>query len=615
VAFFQIAEILEADQAISLIKKAIAKTFKSKGEDIVKMNWDCVDRSLEALTEVPIPAGISTSFVAPELIPASAGAFAKQVIEPVMLLQGDSLPVSKMSFDGTVPSGTTCLEKRGIATQVPRWLSENCIQCNQCSFSCPHGVVRTKQIAPADLENAPDGFDTVASKTKNDRDLKFRLQVYIEDCTGCGVCIQTCPTKDKALEFSPIDSERAKGEGEKALFFDALPDNVLDGTKIDTIKGSQFRKPLFEFSGACAGCGETPYVKLVTQLYGERMVIANATGCSSIYGGTFPTIPYCKSKAGRGPTWANSLFEDNAEYGFGMRLAIDNNRALLKLNVDKVLTAGTTTELRDALTAAMQAWTDKSDAAFAFQDKVKAALPAAIAAATDATRTALRKIQELQDYFVDKSCWIIGGDGWAYDIGYGGLDHVLASGRNVNVLVLDTEVYSNTGGQASKSTPLASTAKFATAGKRVGKKNLGLMCMSYGYVYVASIAMGANRNQTIKAFAEAEAYDGPSLIMAYSPCIAHGINMMESQEEQKLAVDCGYFPLYRYNPMLAEEGKNPFVWETKEPTGNFQEFLKRERRYTALLNTAPAEAAELFKRAEADARRRHDFFKKLGEIM
>ncbi len=613
-AFFKISGVLEQDAAIELIKNAIKKTFLTKGEDIVKMNWQCVDNTAAALTEVPVPASmadVTTSFEAPALIPSDAPTFAREVIEPVMLLKGDDLPVSKMSFDGVIPTGTTCLEKRGIAPRVPRWVPANCIQCNQCVMACPHAVVRAKQIAPADIEGAPEGFETLKSRTKNDRDLQYRLQVYPEDCTGCGVCIQTCPAKTKALEFSTLEVERADGQVERVDFFDKLPDNVLDGAAITTVKGSQFRKPLFEFNGACAGCGETPYVKLATQLFGERMMIANATGCSSIYGGTFPTVPYCKSEHGAGPTWANSLFEDNAEYGFGMRLAVDSNRGNLKAAAEKLLQLGTTPALAVAVQEALELWDSVGDDALAAQRAVKAAIPAALDAATANNGEVLAKLAELQDYFVDKSVWIVGGDGWAYDIGYGGLDHVLASGRNVNVLVMDTEVYSNTGGQASKATPIGAVAKFANAGKRLGKKNMGLMCMSYGYIYVASIAMGANRNQTLKAFHEAEAYDGPSIILAYAPCIAHGINMMESQLEQKLAVECGYFPLYRFNPTAEKR----FTWETKEPKGSFQDFIKRERRYTALYKTAPDMAEKLFQMAEEDAKKRMELFKSVGEVL
>ena len=613
-AFFKISGILEEDKAIELIKGAIKKTFLRKGEDIVKMNWECVDQTAAALTTVPVPAGmdeVTSSYVPPKLIPEDASQFAKDVIEPLMHLEGNSLPVSKMSFDGVIPTGTTRLEKRGIAPRVPHWIAENCIQCNQCAMACPHAVIRPKQIAPADLEGAPEGFETLKSRTKNDKDLQYRIQVYVEDCTGCGVCVETCPAKTKALEFAVLEDERDAGETQRAEFFDALPDNVLDGIDANSVKGAQFRKPLFEFSGACAGCGETPYVKLVTQLFGERMMIANATGCSSIYGGTFPTIPYCTNEYGEGPTWGNSLFEDNAEYAFGMRLAVDCNRENLKTAAEQVLGLGTTAELTANLQASLGMWDSVDGEAMAAGRACKAAIPAALETATDANQEALAKLAELQDYFVDKSVWAFGGDGWAYDIGFGGLDHVLATGRNVNILVLDTEVYSNTGGQASKATPIGAVAKFANAGKRRGKKSMGLMLMSYGYVYVASIAMGGNRNQTMKALLEAEAYDGPSIVMAYSPCIAHGINMTESQVEEKLAVDAGYFPLYRYNPAA----EKPFTWESKEPKFSFQEFLKRERRYTALYKTAPDEAESLFQQAEDDARRRFEIFRKMGDIM
>ncbi len=624
-AFFKISGVLPEDEAIQLIKDSIKKRFSAKGEDIVKQNWECVDAASAALEEVPVPASmdeVQESYVPKSLIPEDADDFAKDVILPIMHLQGNDIPVSKFSCDGTVPVGTTALEKRGIAPRVPRWKPDNCIQCNICSMACPHGVVRAKQIAPADLQNAPEGFQTVKSTTKNERDLQYRIQVYCEDCTGCGVCIQVCPGRkgNKALEFSPIETERRDGQPELAQFFDQLPDNIQEGVSETTVKGVQFRKPLFEFSGACAGCGETSYVKLVTQLYGERMIIANATGCSSIYGGTFPTVPYCKSKEGRGPTWANSLFEDNAEYGFGMRLAIDNNRCQLKNLAEKLREeADLPQDLKQALNTSLELWAETGDEALAAQGRVRDTLEKTLNNGASAnikpeTLTQLKQLRDLQDYFVDKSVWIFGGDGWAYDIGYGGLDHVIAANRNVNLLVLDTEVYSNTGGQASKATPLAAVAQFAAAGKRTGKKNMGMMAISYGYVYVASISMGANRNQTMKAFLEAEQYPGPSLIMAYSPCIAHGIDMSQSQEEEKLAVTSGYWPLYRYNP-AAPEGEKRFTWDAKEPTFDFQEFLSRQRRYTSLRATAPKEYDELLKQAEDDAARRREFMEKFGEIV
>ena len=612
-AFFKLSGVLDQEKAIELIKNAIKKSFAKKGEDIIKMNCACVDKACAALEQVKVPEQITKSFVPETLINEAPGCFAKDVMEPVLLLKGDEVPVSKMSFDGILPTGTSALEKRGIAPRVPHWIKENCIQCNQCVMACPHAVIRAKQMDPKDLTAKPEGFCTLKSTTKNERNLEYKIQVYIEDCTGCGVCVETCPAKTKALEFKTIELEREAGEHENAAFFDALPDNVLDGAAEATLKGLQFKKPLFEFSGACGGCGETPYVKLVTQICGEHMVVANATGCSSIYGGTFPAVPYCKSKEGRGPAWGNSLFEDNAEYGLGMRLAVDQNRKMLSDLAARAAALGVDPDLAAAMTHALETGRTASDAAVITQNAVKMLLPGALKAASGELKEVLAKITELQDYFADKSIWIFGGDGWAYDIGYGGLDHVVASGKNVNILVLDTEVYSNTGGQMSKSTPIGAVAQFAAAGKRTGKKNLGFMCMSYGYVYVASISMGANRMQTQKALMEAAAYDGPSIVIAYAPCIAHGIDMMKTQLEQKRAVECGYWPLYRYNP-AAEEGKR-FVWETKPPTGNFQEFIRSERRYSSLLKAAPKEAEDIFRQAEDDAKRRMAFMENLGKIM
>lgn len=612
-AFFKISGVLPEAEAMQLIKDAIKKTFITKGENVVKMNWDAVDQAAAALEEVPIPAQITKSAPTLQLIPDDADRFTQCVIDPIMHFKGDSIPVSEMSYDGFIPSGTTRLEKRGVAPHIPHWIPDNCIQCNQCSLVCPHAAIRAKQIHPQDLENAPESFVTLKSNTKNEKDLRFRIQVYIEDCVGCGSCVNTCPAKVKALEMGSLEEAREAGETEKAVFFDNLPDNVLDGVKRQTVKGSQFLVPYFEFSGACGGCGETPYVKLATQLFGDRMIIANATGCSSIYGGTFPTIPYCKNKEGQGPTWANSLFEDNGEYGFGMRLAVDANRKQLMDNIQWLLKAGTTPELTQALKRSLELWDAVDDEAKAAAKTVRKLLPQALKDATDKNKALVEKIIELQDYIVERSVWSVGGDGWAYDIGYGGLDHVMATGRNVNILVLDTEVYSNTGGQASKATPTGSVAKFASAGKRTKKKDLGMMAMTYGYVYVASIAMGANQAQTLKAFLEAEAYNGPSLIIAYSPCINHGIDMSRPQQEQKLAVDSGYWLLYRFNPLLAEEGKNPLMLDSREPKLDYQDFLNNEIRYRTLAQQYPEQAKILFERAAQEARERYETYKKLAE--
>jgi len=611
-AFFKISGVLPEEEALKLIKDAIKKTFISKGENIVKMNWDAVDKTAAALEEVPVPDTITKSAPTPQLIPDDAETFATEVIEPIMHLKGNDISVSQMPYDGFIPTGTTRLEKRGVAPHVPHWIPENCIQCNQCSLVCPHATIRAKQVAPQGLEEAPDGFVTLKSNTKNDRDLRFRIQVYIEDCVGCGSCANTCPSKVKALEMGSLEDARAAGEAEKAVFFDALPDNVLDGIRRETLKGSQFLMPYFEFSGACGGCGETPYVKLASQLFGSRMIIANATGCSSIYGGTFPTVPYCKDKQGRGPTWANSLFEDNAEYGFGMRLAVDANRRQLWSNIEALLEKGTTPELTAVLKKSLELWSAVDDEAMAAGSAVKELLPAARSEASGDAVPVLDKIIELQDYIVEKSVWSIGGDGWAYDIGYGGLDHVLAMNRNVNILVLDTEIYSNTGGQASKATPTGAVAKFASAGKRTKKKDLGMMAMTYGYIYVASVAMGANMNQCLKAFLEAEAFDGPSLIIAYSPCINHGIDMSNTQKEEKLAVDSGYWILYRFNPNLAAEGKNPLLLDSREPKLEYGEFLKNEIRYRTLEQQYPEQAKILFERAAQEARQRYETYKKLA---
>ena len=612
-AFFIISEVLPREDAIKLIKKTIEKSYMKKGKDVVEMNWKAVDLTNAALAPIEIPAELPSKYKEmKKLVPDDASVFVKTIVEPIMREKGDDIKVSEMPLDGAVELGTTKFEKRGIAPNVPSWNSEKCIQCNQCSFVCPHAAIRPKLIDRKALDNAPETFKTLKAQGKDGELFDYKMQVYIDDCQSCGVCVEVCPVN--ALEMKPIEEERDAGETENYQFFETLEEDVKSSfIKESTVKGSQFKQPLLEFSGACAGCGETPYAKLLTQLFGDRMIVANATGCSSIWGGTFPNIPYCANKNGHGPAWANSLFEDNAEYGLGMRLAVEANRKQLLSNVKKLALKNIDAELVAAFKYAIDNWTKTDDENKANASKIKSLLKN-VKATDDETAELLAKVTELKDYFVEKSVWAIGGDGWAYDIGYGGLDHVMASGKNINVLVLDTEVYSNTGGQASKSTQLGAVAKFAEAGKTTTKKDLGRMMMSYGYVYVASVSMGANKNQLVKAMLEAEAYDGPSIIMAYAPCINHGLNMTHAEDEEKLVVDSGYWLLYRYNPLNKLEGKNPLVLDSKEPNYDLvNQIAKNEKRYSSLERTFPDNVPAFRKGLIDFFKERYNLYKKMAD--
>ena len=598
-AFFKLADIIPYEDAEKYMKSMIVKAYSKKGDAVVQMNYACVDKAVENLHEVKYPASWATTTEGAPMVTGPDDAYYQNFIKPITAQAGDSLPVSSFSADGHVPTGTTKFEKRGIAAMVPSWDVTKCIQCNQCSMVCPHACIRPVLATEEELQGAPATFTTKPALGLSG--YSFRIQLSPLDCTGCGSCANVCVAKDKALKMVPFgDLEITENENYEFAQKHISQKNVTDKFKPNTIKGSQFLQPLFEFSGACAGCGETPYVKLVTQLFGDRMIVANATGCSSIYGGSAPTCPYTKNAQGHGPAWANSLFEDNAEFGYGMNLAYKARRAKLEadMNAAKSVVSADTA-------AAFDEWiANKNDAAASkvAAEKVKAAVAGENAEQLDYIKNNL-------DCLVKPSIWIFGGDGWAYDIGYGGLDHVLASGEDVNVLVVDTEVYSNTGGQASKATPTGSVAKFAAGGKRVKKKDLGMMAMSYGYVYVAQVAMGADKNQLLKALTEAEAYHGPSLIICYASCINHGIDMSKGQLETKKAVDAGYWQLYRYNPMLEEEGKNPFTLDSKEPTGSYQDFLANETRYTSLKKSKPDIADKLFAQAEKDAKERLESYK------
>ncbi len=601
-AFFKIANIIPEADAIDYMKQAIVKSYGKKGQKIVDMNNQAVDAGM-AVQQVNYPESWATTTEGGACVAMPKNDYFCDVIHPILIQKGDDLPVSAFDPSGVVPTGTTKFEKRGIAVNVPEWQKDKCIMCNQCSYVCPHAAIRPFLVSEADMKKAPASFETREARGKDG--YQYRIQVSTLDCTGCGNCAQVCPAKEKALVLKPL-AEQVKAQNDNWEFAAALPEPKVE-LKKHLVPESQYLKPLFEFSGACAGCGETPYVKLVTQLFGDRMSIANATGCSSIYGGSAPTCPYTVNDAGHGPAWANSLFEDNAEFGYGMNLAFTTRRKALKSLVQAAVDANKD----EAATAAMKQWL--ADAEDGDASKVASANLEAALQAAQGKCDCYKTILDQKDLFVKKSVWIFGGDGWAYDIGYGGLDHVLASGENVNVLVMDTEVYSNTGGQSSKATPTGSVAKFAAAGKRVKKKDLGAMAMTYGYVYVASVAMGANQGQLLKAMIEAEKYDGPSLIIAYAPCINHGINMGKTQLEMKRAVEAGYWHLYRFNPELKAEGKNPFTLDSKEPTASYQEFITSETRYRTLQQLFPDAAEKLFPQSEEDAKERYEYYKSLAD--
>ncbi|NLF51643.1 MAG: pyruvate:ferredoxin (flavodoxin) oxidoreductase [Leptolinea sp.] len=609
--FFAISGVLPREQAITEIKKSIKKTYSKRGEAVVKQNYDAVDASLSHLHEIKVPEKVTSTITRRSSVPAAAPQFVKDVLGQIIVFEGDKLPVSAMPADGTFPTGTSQWEKRNIALEIPVWDPNTCIQCGKCSFVCPHAVIRQKVYDPKLLDKAPATFKSTDAKFKELPGMKFTIQVAPEDCTGCGLCVEACPSKNKAdsslkainmAEQPPLREQ----ERENWEFFLSLPEVDRSAFQPTTVKNSQLLQPLFEFSGACGGCGETPYIKLVSQLFGDRMVVANATGCTSIYGANLPTTPWTFNNDGRGPAWSNSLFEDNAEFGLGMRLTIDKQNEFACELLPKFASVLGDSLVNDLLNA-----DQATDAGIKAQRERVEIVKQKLAGNKDPMAG---QLVSLADSLVKKSVWIMGGDGWAYDIGYGGLDHVLASGRNVNVLVLDTEVYSNTGGQASKATPRAAVAKFAASGKGLPKKDLGMIAMAYGYIYVARVAMGANDAQTLKAFLEADAYDGPSLIIAYSHCINHGIDMRRGLDQQKAAVNSGMWPLYRYNPALVDEGKNPLLIDSKDPTIPVSEYAYKETRYRMLLQSDEARAELLMNQVTEDAAKRWELYKSMAAV-
>ncbi|HKI36557.1 MAG TPA: pyruvate:ferredoxin (flavodoxin) oxidoreductase [Gemmataceae bacterium] len=605
--FFALSKVLPQEEAVAAMKKAIVKTYGKRGEAVVQRNCAAIDQALSHLREVRVPQEVSSAVDRRPAVPAEAPEFVRNVTSLMLVGEGDALPVSALPCDGTYPTGTTKWEKRNIATEVPVWDPDVCIQCGKCVLVCPHAVIRGKVYEPEALAGAPETFKSAAARWPEMKGQRYTLQVAPEDCTGCKLCVEVCPAKNKsqvrlkAINMHPLDAIR-EPERDNWDFFLNIADAPRERLRHDSVKDVQLLEPLFEFSGACAGCGETPYIKLVTQLFGDRMLIANATGCSSIYGGNLPTTPYTTNRQGRGPAWSNSLFEDNAEFGLGMRLALDKQIEYARELLHKhrlEINAGLADVLIDA---------DQSTEAGIEAQRERVARLKARLAAMDPRSSAVADLLALADVLVKKSVWIFGGDGWAYDIGFGGLDHVLASGHNVNVLVLDTEVYSNTGGQMSKATPRGAVAKFAAGGKKSPKKDLALMAMSYGNVYVARIAMGASDTHTLKAIREAEAYPGPSLLIAYSHCVAHGYDMAHGCEQQKAAVQSGHWPLLRYNPELAAEGKNPLQLDSGAPTIPLKKYVYNETRYTMLVQSDPAAAAALLAEAEKDVRTRRKLY-------
>ncbi len=610
-AFFKLANVIPIDEAVPLLKDAIKKTYGKKGEKIVSMNCEAVDKALDAIVEINVPEAWKNAKDEQAKDNQDVPAFIKNIVEPVNAQRGNKLPVSTFvgMEDGTFMQGTSKYEKRTVAVSVPEWDVAKCIQCNQCSLVCPHAAIRPILLDDKEAANAPESFVTKDAIGPQLKGLKFRIQVSPRDCLGCGVCANACPEKVQALKMVPVDTavENDADNWDYAMTVSVKGDLMDKGT----VKGSQFAQPLLEFSGACAGCGETPYIKLITQLFGDRMMIANATGCTSIWGGSAPSMPYTTNEKGQGPAWANSLFEDNAEFGLGMTVAVRKIRETLKAKMEEAIAAGVDAKTKEAFTAWINGMNN------AEESKVAAALVVEALKTADVKIPGVKEVAERTDFLVKRSNWAFGGDGWAYDIGYGGLDHVIASGEDINIFVVDTEVYSNTGGQSSKATPTAAVAKFAASGKKVKKKDLGMIATTYGYVYVAQIALGANPAQAIKALREAESYPGPSLVIAYAPCINHGIkakgNMANSIAEEKKAVETGYWHLWRYNPTLKDEGKNPFVLDSKEPTGEIRDFLEGENRYLMLKQAFPEVAEDLFTKAEQDLLERYENYKRMAQ--